>query len=151
MCKPTNRLFSLHLDSIDPFHFLYVEHRDVLVVGLVFEVRRTVVPTKKHHQHLIYDAALLLALLGVFALYAGDRHPFLLGDVERVVVLEEGGVVSTEDDRLRAVRHHRMEGATVGQGVLSAGSLKLEVDLGERVVELTSTVAFVMKGVPPKM
>ena len=68
-------------------------------------------------------------------------RPLLLSHIEGVIILGDGFVVSAVDDDFVAVGDHIMEGSAVGQGLLCFCTGELDVDLHQRVVELTPAVA----------
>lgn len=70
------------------------------------------------------------------------RHccPFLFGNVEGVIILGDGFVVPSVDDDFVAVGDHVVEGAAIWQGFFCFCAGELDVDLGQRVVELAPAV-----------
>ena len=103
MRKPADWLLSFNRYVVDPLHVLNIKHRDILEVFLILKVRRAEVSTEEDEQHLIDHTRLLLFLAWVLPLNAGNCRPFLLRNIEGVVILQKRGIVSTVDDDLIAV------------------------------------------------
>jgi hypothetical protein len=50
--------------------------------------------------------------------------------------------MSTVNDNFISISNHIMKSSTIWQGLLSLGARHLNIKLCERVIELTSTIAF---------
>lgn len=60
MGETADWLIALDFYLIDPFHVLYIQHRDVFVVLLVLEIWRAEIPAEEDQQHLVDHTRLLL-------------------------------------------------------------------------------------------
>lgn len=131
MCETANRLISFDFDLVNPLHVFDVEHRYVLVVFLVLEIRRAEVSSEEDQQHLIDDTALLLFFHRVLARNVRHCSPFLLGHVERIVILEYCGVMASIDDDFVAISDHVVKRSAIGKCFFCFGAVELSVNLGQ--------------------
>lgn len=142
MSESTCRLFTFNSNLINPFHVLYVKYRNFTIILLIFEIRRAVISSKENKKHIVNNTRLFLFFWRVYTRNMRHSSPFLLCNIERVIILNNCFVMSTIDNDFISISNHIMKSSSIWQGLFSLGTGHLDVKLCERIIELTSTIAY---------